>query len=83
MPVVFPSGLLEDNAPLFGVTIPKEDAPIEERASKVEIKGEAVLVVAFKEPATARGLQVDRALDLIGRRVLAITERVRTEVFKV
>jgi hypothetical protein len=81
-PVVFTTVTLDDNSPLYGATIPDGDAPIEERAAKVQYKGDAILFFAFKEPDTARGLQVELVLNTIGKSVAQIARQVENGYFK-
>jgi hypothetical protein len=81
MVAVAPPGLIKDNALLFGRSIHPGPEPLLERASKVDVKGQATFHITFEKPLVDLNLKAQTILDVMGRRVLEIAKRVESEFF--
>jgi hypothetical protein len=77
-----PGGLLTDNAPLYGRSIPAGPEPLLERAAKIKLDGKATIHITFEKPAVNFGLKAQHILDVMRQRVLEIANRINAEIFK-
>jgi len=75
-------GPIQDNAQLFGRSIPPGPEPLIERAANVNVEGEATFHITFEEPAVDFNLSAQRILDIMGSRVFEIAKRIDAEIFK-
>ena len=80
--IVVEPGPIEDNAQLFGCTIPPGPEPFLDRAAKVEVEGEATIHITFEKPAVDFNLSGQRLLDIMGQRIFENAKRINSEIFK-